>query len=92
MRLPDIRDDSPGFSDHPRVDIKTHRQLAKGVRIIAVLLFLTGSYLATKPGYSPELAITSGTAFAAIAYASANGLSVQALRWELQLGREGGDE
>lgn len=91
MRLPDIRDDSPGFSDHPEADIKTHRQLAKGGRLIAALLFFTGSYLATKPEYSPELAITSGTAFAAIAYASANGLSMQALRWELQLEREGGD-
>lgn len=92
MRLSDFTDGSPGFSDQPRTDIKTHRQLAMGIRLIAVVLFFAGFYLSTIPQYSPELAMTAGIAFSAIAYASANELSIQALRWELQLERGGGNE
>jgi hypothetical protein len=80
-------DDSPGFTDYPETDIQAHRSMARWNRRFAVVIFFGGLW------YASTTAATTATGAVALAlatsfYASANGMEVQALRWELQLERE----
>jgi hypothetical protein len=78
-------DDSPGFSDHPENDIRTHRSMAKWGERAAAVVFFGGVWLAQR---SPELEAVGMLSFAALIYAASNRMRQQALRWELQLERE----
>jgi hypothetical protein len=78
-------DDSPGFTDYPENDIKTHRLMAKWGERAAAVVFFGGVWLAQR---SPELEAVGMLSFAALIYAASNRMRQQALRWELQLERE----
>jgi len=78
-------DDSPGFSDYPENDIRTHRSMAKWGERAAAVVFFAGVWLAQQ---SPNVEVVGMLSFAALIYAASNRMRQQALRWELQLERE----
>jgi len=78
-------DDSPGFSDNPETDIRTHRSMAKWGERAAAVVFFAGVWLAQQ---SPNVEVVGMLSFAALIYAASNRMRQQALEWELQLERE----
>jgi len=78
-------DDSPGFSDYPENDIRTHRSMAKFGERAAGVVFFIGIWLAHT---SSRVAVAAMVSFAALIYATSNRMRQQALRWELELQKE----
>lgn len=88
MNLP-WQSDGPGFTDHPRTDIATHRSIARGTKRIGWLVFALGvaaAYLHSAPWYAG-----GGFAVWMLSALSSFGLRLQALEWEYELDVEGGD-
>lgn len=83
-------DDSPGFSDYPENDIRTHRSMAKWGERAAAVVFFAGVWLAALQ--SPNVEVVGMLSFAALIYAASNRMRQQALEWELQLEREREEE
>lgn len=81
-------DDSPGFSDHPEVDIKTHRSIAKTLRLIALGVFVAGLVGALTEGEGWPVLVFA-LAVALLCLWAADNLRLQALEWEIQLFKEG---
>lgn len=79
--------DGPGFTNHPRVDISTHRSRAKSTQRLGLLVFALGIVVGVLQ-LSPWFAI-AGFAFWALSTLSAYGLRLQALEWEVELETEG---
>lgn len=80
-------DDSPGYSDQPECDIRTHRSNARLYRwagVAALLVCFVAAFQAADPIY-----LAYGLAAFAFAGVGELILRVQALEWELQLEREG---
>jgi len=79
--------DTVGFTDCPRADIKTHRSLATTTKWMSILVVLVGVWNVQAVGHQ-----TGGVliAIAAFIYVNAIGLELQALRWEMEM--EGVDE
>lgn len=76
-------DDSPGLTDYPRRDIETHRHIAKwNARFAGAVAF--GSIFVASTG-SLKVPLSLVLAIAALMYASALSMRIQALRWETQL-------
>lgn len=77
---------SPGYTDWPEVDIKTHRSIARDMRVFAVLSIPVGLYSVATMDVA---AWGPGVVFFMFA-ASAASLDYQAQKWEDQL--EEGDD
>ena len=84
-------DDSPGFTDYPRYDIRGHRFIARWNRRTALVVFFGGLWYASTTS-EPAVPAAFALALAASCYAASNGMRLEALEWELQLEREDGDE
>ena len=84
-------DDSPGWTDYPRNDIRTHRFIARWNRRTAIVVFFGGLWYASTMSKAPSLAALV-VALAAWLYAVSNRVRLDALEWELQLEQEDGGE
>lgn len=72
---------SPGFTDYPEVDIKTHRSIARSTRLIGLFAFLGGLYAF----HTMDIPLWAPFVAGLFCELSATNLRLQALEWETQL-------
>lgn len=83
------RDGSPGYTDHPRTDIRAHRANARwAMRLGSVVggLGIVGFYAT-----GDVVSALGGLTLAALSFWAATSLRLEALEWELKLEREDND-
>ena len=84
MRLKQIlTTDGPGHSDYPRIDIKTHRSIARDLRWLGVIMAVIGVAAAVQTGDIQYGGV--GVLLYFIASDASKGLRLEALEWELEL-------
>lgn len=83
------RDDSPGYTDHPEVDIQAHRSNARLTKWLGIATFVAGVlwYLQSDEIVGAAL----GVSILFVCFSLEMALRVQALEWEVQLEREDDD-
>lgn len=78
------KDDSPGFTEYPENDIKTHRSIGSFLSNMGSIFFF-GTIFAGNVMPEPLLYSAIGISMSALIIGSGQGMKIQALRWENQL-------
>ena len=71
------------YTSFPKVDIKTHRSIARWNKRISVLVFVAGT-LYVPTAESPSFAAIATVAIAGMIYSAALSMRLQALEWQIQ--------
>jgi hypothetical protein len=76
--------DGPGHTDHPKVDIETHRSIARTLKWLGI----TGAIAAGIGANGDQTLVVGGVALFAVGMLASLDLRLRALEWEVQLDDE----